>query len=91
MSSYSLVVVYLVVVGLMKTLIVPAVLYLKRNCFLRAVNLFIVCIIIVLFITVILLHCGSFCHKNKFLVCVNISRNYFQVSLSRVVRTKTKY
>ncbi len=26
-------------------------------------------------VTVILLHCGSFCHENKFLVCVNISGN----------------
>ncbi len=26
-------------------------------------------------VTVILLHCGSFCHKNKFLVCVNIPGN----------------
>ncbi len=26
-------------------------------------------------VSVILLHCGSFCHKNKFLVCVNIPGN----------------
>ncbi len=26
-------------------------------------------------VTVILLHCGSFCHENKFLVCVNIPGN----------------
>ncbi len=26
-------------------------------------------------VTVILLHCGSFCHENKFLVCVNIHGN----------------
>ncbi len=26
-------------------------------------------------ITLILLHCGSFCHKNRFLVCVNIPGN----------------
>ncbi len=26
-------------------------------------------------VTVILLHCGSFCHENKFLVCVNIPVN----------------
>ncbi len=25
--------------------------------------------------TVILLHCGSFCHENKFLLCVNIPGN----------------
>ncbi len=26
-------------------------------------------------VTVILLHCGSFCHENKFLICVNIPGN----------------
>ncbi len=26
-------------------------------------------------VTVILLHCGSFCHENKFLACVNIPAN----------------
>ncbi len=26
-------------------------------------------------VAVILLHCGSFCHENKFLVCVNIPGN----------------
>ncbi len=33
--------------------------------------LFIVCV----FVNVILLHCGSFCDENNFLVCVNISGN----------------
>ncbi len=37
---------------------------------------FLIFIICVFFsVTVILLHCGSFCHENKFLVCVNIPGN----------------
>ncbi len=27
------------------------------------------------FVTVVLLHCSSFCHENKFLICVNIPGN----------------
>ncbi len=35
--------------------------------------LFIVCVFCS--VTIILLHCGSFCHENEFLVCVNIPGN----------------
>ncbi len=45
-------------------------------------------------VPVILLHCGSFCHKNKFLVCVNITANKahsdsdFEISDSDSVTSK---
>ncbi len=35
-------------------------------------------------VTVILLHCGSFCHENKFLLCVNIPGNKAQSDFDHV-------
>ncbi len=32
-------------------------------------------LLFVFFVTVIMLHCSSFCHVNKFIVCVNIPGN----------------
>ncbi len=45
--------------------------------FLIYLYFFIIFFIICVFcsVTVILLHCGSFCHENQFLVCVNIPGN----------------
>ncbi len=41
------------------------------------------------FCSVTLLHCGSFCHENKFLICVNIPGNKAHSDSSKCFSTKT--
>ncbi len=50
----------------------PCKFWLHCKCLLRHFCSFVFCFCSV---TVLLLHCGSFCHENKFLVCVNIPSN----------------